>query len=304
MPSTSPGSISQLLWNSCSGGVCALTCESALSWVRMRGFLVVLLAFVAACGQTREDPTFITIASTTSTKSSGLLDHLLPAFEQSTGIEVRVVAVGTGQALARARNGEADVLLVHHRPSEWDFVSDGFGLKRLGVMYNDFVLVGPEEDPARVANAPGVPEALQLIERSRVPFVSRGDDSGTHKKELALWREAGVDLPVARAGWYHETGVGMGATLNIAAGMSAYTLSDRAAWARFENKRGIRLLFEGDQRLLNPYGVIVVNPAKHPHVKVEAAQTFAKWLTGPEGQKMIASYRIGGHQMYYPSARN
>ncbi len=268
------------------------------------GLLAVLLALVAGCGETREEATSITVASTTSTQSSGLLDHLLPVFEERTGIEVRVLAVGTGQALDRARNGEADVLLVHHRPSEWGFVSDGYGLERLDVMYNDFVLVGPEADPAGIADAPGAPEALQLIERSGATFVSRGDDSGTHRKELALWREAGIDLPLGTRDSYHETGVGMGATLDTAAGMSAYTLSDRATWARFENKRGIQLLFQGDPRLFNPYGVIVVNPARHPHVNLEGAQALANWLTAPEGQKRIASYRIAGQQMYYPNARN
>ena len=271
---------------------------------KTRVLLAVLLAFVVGCGETRKEATSITVASTTTTKSSGLLDHLLPVFEERTGIEVRVLAVGTGQALSSAREGKADVLLVHHRPSEWDFVSEGYGLERLDVMYNDFVLVGPKADPAVVADAPGVPEALHLIERSRAPFVSRGDDSGTHRKELALWREAGIDPSVGTSNWYHETGVGMGATLDTAARMGAYTLSDRATWARFENKRGIRLIFEGDPRLFNPYGVIVVNPARHPHVKSEAAQAFADWLTGPEGQELIASYRIAGQQMYYPSARN
>ena len=269
----------------------------------MKKLLTLLLPLLAACGESREVPTFITVASTTSTQASGLYEHLLPAFEKETGIEVRVLAVGTGEALERARNGEADVLLVHHRPSEWDFVSDGFGLQRHGVMYNDFVLVGPERDPAGVAGAPGAPEALQRIERTEAPFVSRGYDSGTHRKEIALWREAGVDVQIDPSGWYSETGSGMGATLAVAATRDAYALTDRATWARLEDKRGLRLLLEGDERLLNPYGVIVVNPAKHPQVELKAAQIFATWLTSPRGQETIASYRIAGQQVYYPAAR-
>lgn len=263
----------------------------------MRSLLLVLL--VAACGG---DPgeTYITVASTTSTENSGLFAHLLPQFEKATGISVRVVAVGTGQAIRLAEKGDADVLFVHHRPSEERFVAEGYGLARHDVMYNDFVLVGPADDPAGVRERKEAPAALAAIAAARAPFVSRGDDSGTHKKERALWAEAGVDPTGASGSWYRESGSGMGATINVAAGMGAYTLADRATWTAFENKGGLAIVLEGDPRLRNPYGVIVVNPEKHPHVKKEAAQRFVDWLLSEEGQGAIAAFRIDGQQLFFP----
>jgi len=273
----------------------------------VRTALVSLAFLVAACGGRDEGrkpaATFITVASTTSTQNSGLFEHLLPKFTKETGIEVRVVAVGTGQAILLAEKGDADVLFVHHRPSEEKFVAEDYGLKRYPVMHNDFVLVGPKADPAGVAGGKDAVAALEAIAKAEAPFVSRGDDSGTHKKELALWKEAGIDAPAASGTWYREAGAGMGATLNTAAGMSAYTLSDRGTWISFANKQDLVVVCEGDERLFNPYGVIVVNPEKFPHVKHEAAQRFVDWLVGPEGQKAIADYRIDGQELFFPDAQ-
>ena len=259
-------------------------------------------ALLASCGPADQRPEFITVASTTSTLNSGLFDHLLPRFTARTGIEVRVVAVGTGQALRLARAGDADVLLVHHRPSEERFVADGFGVARREVMYNDFVLVGPVADSAAVAAASSAPDALARIARAKAAFVSRGDDSGTHKKERALWGLAGIDPTRASGTWYREAGSGMGATLNTAAGMQAYTLSDRATWISFRNREGLTVLFQGDERLLNPYGVIAVDPARHPHVKADLARLFIDWLTGEAGQAAIAGFRVEGQQLFFPDA--
>ena len=245
---------------------------------------------------------FIVVQSTTSTRNSGLLDHLLPRFTADTGIEVRVVAVGTGQAIRNARNGDADVLLVHAKSAEEAFVADGFGVERFDLMYNDFVIVGPAADPAGVAGMDDAVSGLGKIARARATFASRGDDSGTHRKELDLWREAGLDPAAASGGWYRETGSGMGATLNTAVGMSAYTLTDRATWIAFGNKGDATIHVEGDARLLNRYGVILVDPAKHPHVKARAGQTFIDWMLGPEGQNAIASFEIGGQRLFFPNA--
>ena len=245
---------------------------------------------------------FIIVQSTTSTQNSGLFDHILPMFTQSTGIEVRVVAVGTGQALKNARNGDGDVLLVHAKPSEEQFVADGHGVERFDLMYNDFVIVGPRSDPAGLRGMQDVAAALTKLASARAPFASRGDDSGTHKKELRLWWETGVDPASASGDWYRETGSGMGTTLNTAAGMGAYTMSDRATWIAFENKRDLEVLVEGDKRLFNQYGVILVNPHKHPHVKAKAGQAFIDWLLSPEGQAAIASYRLDGQQLFFPNA--
>ncbi len=250
------------------------------------------------------DERFITLASTTSTENSGLFAHILPRFREETGIAVRVVAKGTGQALRIARNGDADVLLVHHRPSEDRFVAEGFGVERRDVMYNDFVLVGPREDQAGILNggiARDAARALTKIGKSQSPFVSRGDDSGTHKAELTLWRAAGRDVRVKSGSWYREAGAGMGATLNIAAAMGAYTLVDRATWLSFRNKGTMKIVAEGDPRLFNPYGVILVNPARHPHVKARAGRVFISWLTGPMGRRLIASFRLEGKQVFFPS---
>lgn len=245
---------------------------------------------------------FIVLASTTSTEQSGLFGHILPIFEAASGIAVRVVAQGTGQALRTARNGDADVVLVHDPASELAFVADGYGIERRLVMYNDFVIVGPEADPAGIAGMADAPAALARIAGSQSAFASRGDDSGTHKAEQRLWETAGVAVGREAARWYRETGSGMGPTLNVAAGMSAYTLSDRGTWLGFRNRGTLRILVEGDERLFNQYGVILVDPARHPHVKAAEARAFADWLVSPEGQNAIASFRIGGEQPFFPNA--
>ncbi len=247
---------------------------------------------------------FIVVQSTTSTQNSGLLDNILPQFKDKTGIEVRVVAVGTGQALKNAANGDGDVLLVHAKPSEEKFVADGNGVERFDVMYNDFVIVGPKADPAGIKGMTDVTGALTKIAESGSLFASRGDDSGTHKKEKSLWKLASVDPAEASGDWYRETGSGMGATLNAAAGMGAYTMSDRATWLAFKNKENLEVLTQGDDRLFNQYGVILVNPEKHPAVKAEAGQQFIDWLTGEEGQKAIAAYKVGGEQLFFPNAKS
>ncbi len=244
----------------------------------------------------------IIVQSTTSTENSGLFGHILPKFKEKTGIEVRVVAVGTGQAIKNARNGDGDVLLVHAKTDEEKFVADGFSVKRHDVMYNDFVIVGPGEDPAKVAGMKDTGAALKAIAAAAAPFASRGDDSGTHKAELALWKAAGVDAKAASGKWYRETGSGMGATLNTAVGMGAYALTDRATWASFKNKGNFKIVVEGDAVLFNPYGVMLVNPAKHPTVKAAEGQAFVDWLIGAEGQAAIASFRVDGAQVFFPSA--
>lgn len=246
---------------------------------------------------------FITVQSTTSTQNSGLFDYILPIFTKKTGIEVRVVAVGTGQALKNGRNGDGDVLLVHAKPAEEKFVAEGWGVKRSDVMYNDFVIVGPKADPAKLAGNKDAKKALTMISEDKAPFASRGDDSGTYKKEKALWKAAGIDPKKASGQWYRETGSGMGATLNAAVGMGAYTMSDRATWISFKNKGDYRIVVEGDPLMFNQYGVILVNPKKHPHVKVKDGQAFIDWLLSAEGQKIIASYKIDGQQLFYPNAK-
>jgi tungstate transport system substrate-binding protein len=242
------------------------------------------------------------LASTSTTRNSGLYGHILPLFTAKTGIEVHVVGVGTGQAIKMARRGDADVLLVHHQETEEAFVAGGDGVKRFDLMVNDFVIVGPAADPARVKGQGDAPSALKRIARSRSLFVSRGDDSGTHKKELSLWKAASVNAHAASGAWYRETGSNMGATLNTAVALGAYTLTDRATWLKFQNKGGLAIMVEGDERLVNQYGVILVNPAKHPHVNAREGQIFIDWLTGAEGQRAIASYRIDGHQAFIPNA--
>ena len=245
----------------------------------------------------------ILLQSTTSTANSGLYDAILPAFTEATGITVDVVAVGTGQAIGNAENGDGDVLLVHAREAEEKFVADGFGVERFDVMYNDFVIVGPPNDPAGVAGTTDVAGALSLIATSGTPFVSRGDDSGTHTKERALWEAADVDVDAASGSWYRETGSGMGATLNVAVGMDAYTLTDRGTWIAFGNKRRHGILVEGADELFNPYGVILVNPERHPNVNAEAGQAFVDWITGEDGQAAIASYTLDGQQLFFPNAK-
>lgn len=267
--------------------------------VRALAALFIVLATVSAAAAAEA---FITVASTTSTEQSGLFKHLLPAFTQQTGIQVRVVALGTGQALDMARRGDADVVFVHDPEAEEKFVADGFARQRQPVMYNDFVLIGPKHDPARVAGLKDIVAALKQIQSSVLPFVSRGDKSGTHAAELRLWREAGIDPVQGRGKWYRETGSGMGPALNTASGMSAYVLSDRGTWFNFKNRGELGLLVEGDQRLFNQYGVMLVNPEKHPHVKQQAGQAFVDWLVSPQGQGAIASYRIGGEPLFFPNA--
>ena len=245
---------------------------------------------------------FIVMASTTSTEQSGLFKHLLPVFEKKTGIAVRVVAQGTGQALATARKGDADVLFVHNKVAEEKFVADGFGLPRRDVMYNDFVIVGPASDPAKIGGGKDVLAALGRIVATKAAFVSRGDKSGTHAAELRFWQAAGVDPSAGKGTWYKESGSGMGPTLNIASAANAYTLTDRATWLNFKNRGELGIRVEGDPRLFNQYGVIVVNPARHPHVKVELAKAFADWVVSEEGQRTIAAYQIGGAQLFFPNA--
>lgn len=249
------------------------------------------------------DDRFIIVQSTTSTQNSGLFDVILPKFTEQSGIEVRVIAVGTGQAIKNAQNGDGDVLFVHAKPAEEKFVADGWGVKRFDVMYNDFVIVGPKADPAGIKGSSDAGAALKKISDAKAPFASRGDDSGTHKKELSLWKSAGVDVKGASGDWYRETGSGMGATLNAAAGMGAYALTDRATWISFKNKGDLEIVTEGDDRLFNQYGVILVNPEKHAAVKTEEGQAFIDWLIGAEGQKAIADYRIDGQQLFFPNAR-
>ena len=246
---------------------------------------------------------FIVVASTTSTENSGLYNFVLPRFSEQTGIEVRVVAVGTGQALYIAQNGDADVLLVHHRPSEEQFISQGHGVTRYDLMYNDYILVGPRDDPASVLFAANVIGAVHRIATNKSLFVSRGDDSGTHKKELELWNQSGIDTAKVGNGWYQETGRGMGGTLNMASALDAYTLTDRATWLKFGNKGRLDILFQSDPPLFNPYGIILVNPQKHPHVKTLDGQTFIDWMLSETGQTLIANYRILGQQAFFPTAK-
>jgi tungstate transport system substrate-binding protein len=261
-----------------------------------------LLAFNVGASSVRAEDAFIVVQSTTSTQQSGLFKHILPLFKQKTGIEVRVVAVGTGQALKNAEKGDGDVVLVHAKPAEENFVANGFGVKRIDVMYNDFVLVGPDADPAKIAGTKDITAALKNIAAAKAPFVSRGDDSGTHKAELALWKPIDVDLKAASGAWYLSTGSGMGPTLNTAAGMGAYALTDRGTWLAFKNRGPLKIVVEGDTTLFNQYGVILVNPAKHPHVKAKAGQAFIDWLTGAEGQSAIRSMQIEGEPLFFPNA--
>ncbi len=246
----------------------------------------------------------IIVQSTTSTQNSGLFDFILPKFKAQTGIIVNVVAVGTGQALKNGRNGDGDVVLVHAKPAEEKFVADGFGVQRFDVMYNDFVIVGPQGDPAKLAGSSDVIDALRKISASSSPFVSRGDDSGTNQKELQLWKTSGINVSNSNGRWYRETGSGMGATLNVAAGMNAYTLTDRATWLAFNNKSSLKILSQGDPLLFNQYGVMLVNPKKYPHVKAKSGETFIRWLTGTDGQSAIAAYRLEVKHLFYPNAKN
>jgi tungstate transport system substrate-binding protein len=270
--------------------------------LRRRLVRLACLLAVAACAQSALAQRFITVASTTSTEQSGLFRHLLPMFQLKTGIEVRVVALGTGQALDLARRGDADVVLVHARAAEEQFLEQGHGVQRFPVMYNDFVIIGPRADPAGIAGGRDTLEALRKIKAAAAPFVSRGDRSGTHIAELDLWSMAGIAINREKGPWYRETGQGMGPALNTASSMNAYLLSDRATWLAFRNRGELAILVEGDRRLMNQYGVMLVNPARHPSVKRGDAQAFIDWLVSAEGQAAIAAYRIDGDQLFFPNA--
>ena len=266
-----------------------------------RRLLLALFVACVVCGAQAQDR-FITVASTTSTEQSGLFGYILPILEKKTGISVRVVALGTGQALDVGRRGDADVVFVHAKAAEEKFMAEGQGVKRYPVMYNDFVLIGPKNDPAKVAGSKDILSALKKVETAQVPFVSRGDRSGTHMAELDLWKAAGVDIDKGKGPWYRDTGEGMGPALNSAASMNAYILADRGTWLAFKNRSDLAILLEGDKRLFNQYAVILVNPAKHPSVKTELGQTFIDWVISPEGQKAIADYKIDGKQLFFPNA--
>jgi tungstate transport system substrate-binding protein len=271
--------------------------------VNRRSFAIGLIAWIAlSATNVQAQEKFITVASTTSTEQSGLFPHLLPRFEQKTGIKVHVVALGTGQALDLARRGDADVVFVHARSAEEKFLAEGQGVKRFPVMYNDFVLVGPKSDPAKVGGSKDILAALTKVQTAAAPFVSRGDKSGTHIAELDLWKAAGVDIDKAKGPWYRDTGQGMGPALNTASSMNAYILTDRGTWLSFKNRGDLVILVEGDKRLFNQYGVMLVNPEKHPTVKKELGQMFVDWVISPEGQKAIAEYKINGEQLFYPNA--
>jgi tungstate transport system substrate-binding protein len=270
----------------------------SLAWIAATIAASTLLAVQSAQAQ----DTFITVASTTSTEQSGLFKEFLPAFRKATGIEARVVALGTGQALDMGRRGDADVLFVHDKVAEEKFVADGFGVKRYEVMYNDFIIVGPKSDPAK-ARGNDVVAGLKAIAAAKAPFASRADKSGTHAAELRYWKAAGIDPTPFKTTWYSETGSGMGPTLNTASGMGAYALADRGTWLNFRNRGDLVILVEGDKRLFNQYGVMLVNPAKHAHVKKEAGQKFIDWVVSPAGQAAIAAYRINGEQLFFPNAK-
>ncbi len=261
-----------------------------------------LLAVGLMAGASHADDRFITVASTTSTQDSGLFDHILPLFQAETGIEVRVVAVGTGQAIKLAENGDADVLFVHAKAAEEKFVEASYGVERFDVMYNDFVIVGPGDDPAGIKGGSDAVAALTTIAEAQAPFLSRGDDSGTNKAELRLWKEAGIDVKAASGTWYRETGSGMGATLNTASALPGYTMTDRATWLAFDNKADLEIVVEGDQRLFNQYGITLVNPERFAHVKAEDGQAFIDWVLSAEGQGAIAGYQVNGQQLFFANA--
>ena len=276
-----------------------------LRGLRRHRAIAIAIALVAAAAlpfASRAQDKMIVMASTTSTEQSGLFPHLLPAFKAATGIDVRVVAVGTGQALDMGRRGDADVLFVHDQAAEEKFVAEGFGIERRPVMYNDFVIVGPKADPAGLKGKDAL-EALKRLAVSKESFISRGDKSGTHAAELRYWAAAGLDAPAGKVAGYKACGCGMGQALNMASSLNGYVLADRGTWLSFKNRGELAILVEGDTRLFNPYGVIVVNPAKHPHVKKDLAQAFANWVVSPAGQANIAAYKIGGEPLFFPNAR-
>ncbi|MEA2945516.1 MAG: tungstate transport system substrate-binding protein [Alphaproteobacteria bacterium] len=271
--------------------------------IRLTALVLSVLLSGGAHAQDGAKESFITLSSTTSTEDSGLFGHILPLFRAASGLDVHVVAVGTGQALALGMRGDADALLVHDRAGEDKFVAQGYGIDRRDVMYNDFVIVGPKSDPAGIRGLKDAREAFRRIAGSRAAFASRGDDSGTNRMELRLWQSAGIE-PDKRAAWYRDLGQGMGPTLNIAASLEAYTLTDRATWANFKNRQTLEILTDGDNALFNPYGSILVNPAKWPHVKAAPARTWHEWLTSKAGLDAITSYRIGGEQLFFPPRRS
>jgi tungstate transport system substrate-binding protein len=261
----------------------------------------LVIAAAVMCSQSYGQDKSIVVASTTSTQDSGLFGYLLPIVKEKTGIVVKVLAQGTGQALDTARRGDADVVFVHAKSAEEKFLAEGFGIKRYPVMYNDFILIGPKDDPAG-AKGKDILTALQMIKTKGAPFISRGDRSGTNIAELALWKAAGIDIATVRGPWYKEIGQGMGAALNMASASNAYVLSDRGTWLAFQNRGDLAIVVEGDKRLFNQYGVMLVNPTKNPNVKKELGQQFIDWLVSPEGQKIIADYKINGQQLFYPNA--
>jgi len=267
-----------------------------------RRFLIAAILVATFAAPVPAQDKSIVVASTTSTQDSGLFGHILPMFKAKTGIDVKVVAQGTGQALDTARRGDADVVFVHAKAQEEKFIADGFGVKRYPVMYNDFVLIGPKDDPAGIKGTKDVTAAFRTIKDKGVSFVSRGDKSGTHTAELNLWKAAGIDIAQDKGAWYKEIGQGMGAALNTAASMNGYVLADRGTWLAFKNRGDLEILVEGDRRLFNQYGIILVNPAQHPHVKADLGQAFIDWVVSPEGQQAIADYKIGGQQLFFPNA--
>jgi tungstate transport system substrate-binding protein len=268
-----------------------------------RIILSLALASFASAAVAQTPERFIVVSSTTSTTDSGLFNHILPLFKAKTGIDVRVVSQGTGQALDTGRRGDADVVFVHAKPQEEKFITDGFGVERKPVMYNDFVLIGPKSDPAGIKGASDIVAALKTIQAKQAPFVSRGDKSGTHAAELSLWKTAGIEGEQLKGAWYREIGQGMGAALNTASALNGYVLSDRATWLNFKNRGELAIVVEGDKRLFNQYGVILVNPAKHAHVKAKDGQAFIDWIVSPEGQKAIGDYKINGEVLFFPNAQ-
>jgi len=269
--------------------------------MKRRSVLALTTAAILVAAPALAQEKSIVVASTTSTEQSGLFKHILPLFERKTGIKVRVVAQGTGQALDTGRRGDADVVFVHDRAAELKFVADGFGVERREVMYNDFVVVGPAADPAKIKGSKDTVDAFSRIAAARAPFASRGDKSGTHAAERRFWKEAGIAVGKEQAAWYRETGSGMGPTLNTAAAMNAYALADRGTWLSFKNRQSLVIVVEGDAKLFNQYGVMLVNPARHAHVKKDLGMAFIEWITSPEGQAAIASYEIGGEQLFFPN---
>jgi tungstate transport system substrate-binding protein len=272
-------------------------------FISIAGAALLWTLVTGAAAVAQDGDRFITLASTTSTEQSGLFPYLLPIFQAKTNIAVRVVAVGTGQALKLGERGDADVLLVHDKEGEATFIAGGFGVDRRDVMYNDFILVGPVRDPAGIDGLTDVLDGFKRIAGKAAPFVSRGDDSGTHRLELRLWKLAGLDPVGGRGSWYRDVGSGMGPALNTAAAMGAYLVADRGTWISFKNRRDLRIVLAGDERLFNQYGVMLVNPAKHPHVKAAFGRAFIDWICSRDGQAAIAGYRIDGQQLFFPNAR-